>query len=170
MVSRECGACAACCYLPAVPELGKDVFQDCAHSRSKMAARPLPRVGPTGCEIYERRPQACRDYRCLWLDDALGTDDDRPDRLGLMFDLPDLVRDHPDYQGLQVICARELHPDARDTPRAADLLSRLARRMVVRLTDPRGKTRLFGPQSAIALLVQRAQARAAGGAPEPPPA
>lgn len=172
MVARECGACAACCYVPAVPELAKDVFQDCPHSRTKLTGRALapPRALPlaapaaTGCEIYATRPAACRDYRCLWLDDALGEDADRPDQLGLMFDLPTLISEHPDYAGVAVICAREVWTAARDGPRASGLLARLARAMVVRLTDPQGKTRLFGPRTAIELLARRAAARAEGDA------
>lgn len=163
-VQRECGACAACCFIPAVPELGKDVYQDCAHSRVKLG-RPLPLLAAApsaaGCEIYAGRPTACRDYRCLWLDDAVGEEQDRPDRLGLMFDLPSSVQDHPDYAGVQVVCAREVRGGARDGARAAGMLTRLAGTFVVRVTDPGGRTVLMGPRAAIGLLARRAAARQA---------
>ncbi len=152
MTPRACGECAACCELPAVPSLGKP------------ACSPCPRSSPAGCTTYDDRPAECRAYRCLWLDDALGDEADRPDRLGLMFDLPSLVQDHPDYQGVHVICAREVRPGARDEPRAAALLTRLARGMVVRLTARDGRTQLMGPRSTVELLVRRAAERAAAEA------
>lgn len=149
MTTRACGECAACCELPAVPSLDKEACTACPHS------------SPAGCAIYADRPAECRDYRCLWLDDAIGDEADRPDRLGLMFDLPSLVQDHPDYQGVQVICAREVRAGARDEPRAAALLTRLARSMVVRLTARGGRTQLMGPRPLLELLVRRAADRAA---------
>lgn len=151
MTARACGECAACCELPAVPSLGKE------------ACTPCPNSSAAGCAIYPDRPGECRDYRCLWLDDAVGDEADRPDRLGLMFDLPSLVQDHPDYQGVQVICAREVRPGARDEPRAAALLTRLARRLVVRLSAPSGRTQLMGPRPLLELLVRRAAERTSSG-------
>lgn len=145
---RDCGECAACCDLPGVPSLGKAPCTPCQHPSA------------AGCEVHAARPQECREYRCLWLDDALGDDAARPDRLGLMFDLPSLVQDHPDYAGVQVICAREVRHGARDEPRGAALLTRLARAMVVRLTARGGATQLCGPRPMVELLAARAAARA----------
>lgn len=130
-----------------MPSLDKLPYSTCKHACA------------TGCASYTARPGECHDYRCLWLDDAVGDDDDRPDRLGLMFDLPSLIEDHPDYQGVQAICARELHPRARDDARAAAMLTRLARVMVVRLTSPAGRTELMGPRHLVDLLVERARVR-----------
>lgn len=134
-----------------MPSLDKLPYSTCRHACA------------AGCASYADRPGECHAYRCLWLDDAVGEAGDRPDRLGLMFDLPSLVEDHPDYAGVQAICARELHPRARDEARAAALLTRLARVMIVRLTSPGGRTELMGPRHLVELLVERARARTAPG-------
>ncbi len=147
MTERSCGACAACCYIPAVPSLGKREYELCRHS------------SPSGCGVYESRPGECRDYSCLWLSSELGELADRPDRIGLVFDKPSLVGDHADYAGVPFICAREIHAGARDGERAAELLGLFARSWVVRLTSPDGRTRLTGPAPLVELLAERASQR-----------
>ncbi|HZV02343.1 MAG TPA: hypothetical protein VFF73_36890 [Planctomycetota bacterium] len=153
MTDRTCGACAACCYIPAVPSLGKGEYELCRHSSA------------SGCGVYASRPRECRDYSCLWLSSELGELTDRPDRVGLVFDRPSLIEEHADYAGVPFVCAREIHADAREGERAAELLRRLARAWVVRLTSPDGRTRLTGPAPLIELLMERARARAAAEAP-----
>lgn len=37
-----------------------------------------------GCQIYAKRPESCRTFRCGWLD-GLGDETLRPDRCGAMF-------------------------------------------------------------------------------------
>lgn len=144
---RACGECAACCFFPAIESLAKPAFQLCQHS-----AR-------SGCGIYSSRPQECRDYECLWLSNDIGEPTDRPDQLGIVFDRPTLVARHPDYAGVDFICAREIHEGARHGARAAELIRRLARVMVVRLTRMGGGSQLTGPDHLIRLLVLRAEAR-----------
>ncbi len=62
--ARTCGECGLCCKLLAVEALGKPAHTWCDHFAAK-----------TGCAIYERRPDACRAFRCLWLDQtALGAE------------------------------------------------------------------------------------------------
>jgi hypothetical protein len=59
-----------------------------------------------GCKIYDRRPEQCRGFECIWLRDKTGRlpDDLRPDRshvllipapdgLGIVAEVPN---DHPD--------------------------------------------------------------------------
>jgi len=146
-VTRTCGECAACCYIPAVPSLAKPAYELCRHSSKG------------GCRIYAERPQECRDYSCLWLSSELGEATDRPDRIGIVFDRPSLVSDHADYAGVDFICAREIHEGARHGARAAELIRRFARTWVVRITSPEGKTQLMGPVSLVQLLLDRAEAR-----------
>ena len=78
---RECGTCTACCTVLAVAELNKPMRWACDH------------VTCAGCGIYEKRPQACRDFDCAWLRGVLPfhgelQDDEslRPDKLGVLFD------------------------------------------------------------------------------------
>ncbi len=147
--ARTCGSCTGCCYVGGVTSLGKPAYQTCTHASTK------------GCAIYSTRPQECRDYACLWIEGEFA-DGDRPDQIGLMFDLPKAIEQHPDYEGIQVICARELWTNARDEPRAATLLMQLSQSFVIRMTRDGGGTQLMGPQGLIETLLERAAARERG--------
>lgn len=67
---RECGSCTLCCELTRVPELDKPEWKLCDNCS-------------VGCNIYDERPQSCRDYQCAW---SLGDlpDNTRPDISGFM--------------------------------------------------------------------------------------
>ena len=143
---RACESCTGCCYIGGVSSLNKPAYETCQHDCA------------TGCAIYPTRPGECREYNCLWIEGEF-SDGDRPDEIGLLFDLPDAIHKHPDYEGIQVICARELWTNARDEPRAATLLMQLSQSFVVRLTRDGGGTQLMGPQGLIATLVERSAAR-----------
>lgn len=59
---KQCGECSLCCKLLGIAALDKPQGQWCTHC-----------AAPKGCSIYERRPQECRDFACLWLENlALG--------------------------------------------------------------------------------------------------
>ncbi len=58
-MTKECGDCTLCCKIMSVPELNKPKDTWCSHVVKK-----------GGCGIYETRPHACREFRCLWLKDA----------------------------------------------------------------------------------------------------
>ena len=152
---RRCDACFACCDYPAIPELAKPAYQLCQHAST------------AGCAIYAARPGPCHDYRCLWLDGEFEPGD-RPDRIGLAFDQPTLIAEHPDYAGVQVICVRELWEGAPRGERAKDLLLRLSRAMVVRLVSHGGRTQVMGPRAMVELVAQRAADRKEAAA-EPKP-
>jgi hypothetical protein len=55
-----------------VPELDKRPGEWCQHC-----------IAGHGCGIYQDRPQVCRSFRCLWLEDLSMPDDMRPDRVGV---------------------------------------------------------------------------------------
>jgi hypothetical protein len=57
---RECGSCSLCCKVMGVPEVKED-FKWCPH------CAPGHKAG--GCQIYENRPERCRDFHCQWLID-----------------------------------------------------------------------------------------------------
>ena len=65
---RECGECRLCCKIMGVPELDKPMNVWCKH------------VCNTGCSIYEKRPQSCRDFVCVWLG-GLTPEKERPDKV-----------------------------------------------------------------------------------------
>ena len=72
---RRCGACQVCCEVKAITtELNKPQWSLCPHQCT------------AGCEIYDRRPMDCQDYSCEWLN-GLFSEEDRPDRSGLLIDV-----------------------------------------------------------------------------------
>jgi len=78
---RSCGSCTMCCYVFEVPAVATRDYEWCRHCR----------VG-VGCGIYETRPEDCRSFYCLWRM-GFGTDEDRPDRHGVVMDLQDRLVD-----------------------------------------------------------------------------
>ena len=54
--TRDCGDCHLCCKVFPIPETGKADFAPCPHLDPE-----------TGCRDYDARPQACREFACLWL-------------------------------------------------------------------------------------------------------
>lgn len=68
---RSCGECTACCFTHEVGELQKGCFTKCIHSGN-------------GCAVYATRPRACGSYFCAWLLNEIGTDEERPDKLGVV--------------------------------------------------------------------------------------
>lgn len=76
---KSCGSCTLCCKTMGVEDMPggpKPPHKWC----------PACLVGE-GCSIYESRPQTCRDFACVWLQDTEGLMDDsyRPDRIGVVF-------------------------------------------------------------------------------------
>jgi len=70
---RQCGGCTACCTVYPVKALNKPAAVTCKH------------VCSTGCAIYSTHPQECKTYECLWRANHVGTEDDRPDKTGVIF-------------------------------------------------------------------------------------
>ena len=54
---RECGECHACCTVLKVNVYGHMVDK----------GNPCPHIKENRCGIYERRPNACKEYTCHWL-------------------------------------------------------------------------------------------------------
>jgi len=53
---KQCGSCTLCCKLLGISALGKPMDQWCSHCE----------IG-RGCRIYDKRPQACAEFFCLFL-------------------------------------------------------------------------------------------------------
>ena len=146
--NRSCGPCAACCSIFAVEVLSKPEYVRCSHRDS------------AGCTVYAERPEACRAYACLWLEGEFEVGQ-RPDLVGLAFDLPTAIDDDPDYAGITVITGREVRPGSADEPQAEKLILGLAWRFVVRVRLWGGETKLVGPRKLVDLVFQRVEARQA---------
>jgi hypothetical protein len=74
---KECGECTWCCFFCDIPEYDSPVNQYCRNCD----------VGH-GCKIYEDRKGVCKDFECFWKLEALIPDYLRPDKCGVMFEVP----------------------------------------------------------------------------------
>ena len=132
---RECGTCTACCTVLAIAELQKPARWACSH------------VACDRCGIYERRPQSCRDFNCVWLRGAIAGDESlRPDKLGLLFDFF-----YSTATKRERFVAFELWNGAFDAPSAAALLLELAAGREVELSYRDGTWRTIGPTGKVAM-------------------
>ena len=64
---RKCGNCTECCTHIGIAETNSPPGVPCKH------------ICKQGCGIYENRPQACADVKCLWLNGEFSVND-RPDK------------------------------------------------------------------------------------------
>lgn len=72
---RDCGECTACCYFMNINEVNSPVNEKCQHCND-------------GCTIYDSRPTACAEFKCLWLGQEQMPNSLRPDKVNVMFELP----------------------------------------------------------------------------------
>ena len=85
---KTCGECTMCCKIMGVPALDKAPGAWCGSCA----------IG-SGCTRYKTRPQSCKDFACLWLQDK---------------DMPEAYRPDKDYKSgrigdlLRKLTAREL--------------------------------------------------------------
>ena len=73
---RECGECNLCCKVLNIPEYNAPAGTMCEHCTDK------------GCSIYEERHDICRGFSCLWLSQPQIPESLRPDKSGILFELP----------------------------------------------------------------------------------
>lgn len=146
MGKRECGDCKVCCTLMGVTEISKPRNVKC------------DMLCDTGCGSYESRPPSCKDFKCMWLreDDLVQLTTkkeyvfrnmERPDRVGIMFDvgLPDSKFEKE--TGQRPLAAWETRPGAFKEPAAKELIERLSKKVLL-LMKPFGdgnKTVFAGP-------------------------
>jgi hypothetical protein len=104
---RACDGCTACCFVMGVAEVPTPFYAPCPHIKAG------------GCDIYGKHPGVCRDFYCEWLVGRLG-DDDRPDKLGLLFVANRLK--NPDGSERMFVAAYEVWPGAADTERGRAVL------------------------------------------------
>lgn len=73
-MGRQCGPCSACCTYLGIEELQKPSNVTCKH---------LTGAGHAKCSIYANRPEACRKYKCSWLE-GMGPEWLKPNRSGIL--------------------------------------------------------------------------------------
>jgi hypothetical protein len=138
-----------------IVELAKPPYKPCANECA------------TGCSIYEKRPEPCAGYYCVWLFEGrpdlakvpkqLLRDDDRPDKSGLMFEASSINRDESEFEkeaGVPFLTVRETRPGAFDSHWAKKVLQRLSKRaLVIRLYED-GRRAAMGPPEKLRLVGQ----------------
>jgi len=75
MTERKCGGCTACCKTHAVNSISKPAGVWCNHCEIAK-----------GCLINTQKPQACRNFKCLWLN-GFFSEQERPDKTGVVADI-----------------------------------------------------------------------------------
>ena len=130
---RSCGECNVCCSILEVKELEKKFNQRCPHLCER------------GCGIYETRPQACREWFCVWV---VGTapDAERPDRSGVVLEQAHAHAANG-KAGVMPVVAYEIRPGAFDSYWGDRMLKRLSRKLLIGLVPFGGEqpTRFIGP-------------------------
>jgi hypothetical protein len=70
---KECGECSLCCTLLTVKDIDKSAGVVCNYCTEK-------------CDIYETRPQGCRDFNCAYVQMDDVNIAMRPDKCGVVFE------------------------------------------------------------------------------------
>src|ERR1700752_539468 len=164
-MARTCQECRACCSVMAVTEIAKPAYTGCSHECDK------------GCAIYEKRPESCAGYYCLWLfegqPDLLGEakalaksedeyreilrDEERPDKSGLIFEESGVNREESSFQkeaGFPFFTCREVRPGAFEGYWGQKILKRLTKKSLVILVYEDGRRRAIGPPEKVRLVDQ----------------
>lgn len=110
---RTCSDCTMCCKILGVKELNKEPNENCVHCNAGK-----------GCQIYETRPQTCREFNCLWLQNELMPEEMRPDRTHVVLSVP------TDGESL-VALVDEKRPDAYLKGPTGDLVRYFSRKTSV---------------------------------------
>lgn len=84
---KACGECSFCCKVLEIAELEKPAGPWCSHC-----------LKTAGCNVYETRPDVCRDFECLWKGDRGLSAQLRPDRVGV------ILMEDPDSDEYRAVC------------------------------------------------------------------
>ena len=84
----KCDGCTLCCYLFSIPEIKKPGNTECTHMCKE------------GCDIYDSRPDCCRGFNCAYLQQKNPDIRLRPDKCGVVFEIPKLNGDEEANEGL----------------------------------------------------------------------
>lgn len=107
---RSCGPCRVCCSATVLvyeDRTVKDFGVPCKHLN--------PKAGDcNGCTVYSKRPQACRDFVCSWLDEGIGK---RPDKIGVLTESMGVVAHGDRSVGLYLCVEVELGSMRKGLPR-----------------------------------------------------
>ena len=72
---KECGECTTCCELLPIPELQKPESTLCGFCKINV-----------GCSIYKSRPNSCKEFNCVYIQNEEIDLELRPDNCKVMFE------------------------------------------------------------------------------------
>jgi hypothetical protein len=72
--ARSCGTCTMCCKVYRIDDLAKPAGKWCPHCAIAQ-----------GCKIYDDRPQQCRAFDCVWIQDEAMAPDWKPEISKIVF-------------------------------------------------------------------------------------
>jgi hypothetical protein len=72
--NRPCGTCTMCCKVYRIDEVPKPAGKWCQHCA----------IG-SGCKIYDTRPQQCRAFDCVWVQDVEMAESWKPEHSKIVF-------------------------------------------------------------------------------------
>lgn len=118
-MKRECGTCIACCVYWRVRILDKPPMVPCSllnviqpKQKDTVFFTGIDERG--GCSVYETR--LCPKYTCAWLD-GYGEEEDRPDKVLMMFDDKNCVTN--------AYLARPLKPGQETVVEGVEVINRM---------------------------------------------
>lgn len=130
---RACGECQGCCMAVGVHELEKPVWTECKHQCL------------SGCAIYNDRPKSCQTYNCLWQGGMLKGEENRPDKIGMIFEMRGVGN-----SGVDAISAWEIKEGAADDPKVMAIVEQISKFFVVYVRRYKSsKRRIAGPEQAL---------------------
>jgi len=119
MIDRSCGECHACCVVLRIEDLNKEMYVPCSN---------IVTDGCGSCSIYNTRPEVCRSFRCMWLDNReFFPDDFRPDKIGVMF------YGELNKESKKVIVAAEFESGAINKSRVQEKINKLVKNFSIDL-------------------------------------
>ena len=151
MTTRVCGPCDLCCTALGIDE--EEPGRLPIHKPARVPCQHLAING--GCSIYhsDRKPLVCSAFRCGWLEPGKREwlrEDERPDRLGVIFAAARPGAPFERSTGIRPLVAYEVRPGALESWAVEKVLNRLRRHFLVALSAP-GKVITFtGPPGALA--------------------
>jgi len=129
---RKCGDCYSCCEVLKIEELKSSNYDKCKYASCN------------GCSIYEKRPLPCVSYKCMWLT-GLGEENQRPDKLGLIFDHNDdkFSKKFRSIAKFDLMIARETFLGASQTKRGRKFLTSLKKKCPIYLFRADGTNKVI---------------------------
>jgi hypothetical protein len=130
---RHCGECKVCCTVMAVTEIEKPLRTDCKH------------LCEIGCGIYSERPESCQTFECMWLQGHIGNEDQRPEKLGVMFTW---TKDNR-------LQAWEVWDKSFEDPKVKYMLNKIAGKTPIILKDFQQTIKLMGRRFQVERMMKR---------------